>query len=94
MDGDMCDIYGVFPASAGMIPWLRSRSCGSGCVPRIRGDDPKGHLMDALRFTIMRGDDQKMHKALISEMASRDCACTRHDSIPEDLIDGYPPRHA
>ncbi|AFU71993.1 hypothetical protein BAST_1424 [Bifidobacterium asteroides PRL2011] len=50
--------------------------------------------MDAFRFTIMRGDDQKMHKALISEMASRDCACTRHDSIPEDLIDGYPPRHA
>lgn len=84
----------MFPVSAVMIPGSGIGFKKEPSVLRIRGDDPKGHLMDAFRFTIMRGDDQKMHKALISEMASRDCACTRHDSIPEDLIDGYPPRHA
>ena len=62
-------------------------------VPCILGDDLKVHLMDALRFTNMTGDDQKIPGDLIRERAPRDCACTRRDNIHEDLIDGYPSRH-
>ena len=62
-------------------------------VPCILGDDLKGHLMDALRFANMRGDDQKTLEDFMRERASRDCACTCHDNIHEDLIDGYLSRH-
>ena len=49
--------------------------------------------MDAPRFTNMRGGDQKILEDFMRERASRDCACTCHDNIHEDLIDGYPSRH-
>ena len=62
-------------------------------VPCILGDVLKGHLMDALRFTNMRGDDQKILEDFMRERASRNCACTCHDNIHEALIDGYPSRH-
>ena len=50
-------------------------------VPCILGDDLKGNLMDALRFTNMRGDDQKILEDFMRERASRNCACTCHDTF-------------
>lgn len=83
----------MLPASAGMILTEKLLLDHIERVPCILGDDLKGHLMDALRFTNMTGDDQKILEDFIRERASRVCACTRRDNIHEDLIDGYTSRH-
>ena len=75
----------MLPASAGMILTEKLLLDHIERVPCILGD--------ALRFTNMRGGDQKILEDFMRERASRDCACTCHDNIHEDLIDGYPSRH-